>query len=295
MVHYLLPILFLFALILGIYFFGYAARNYSLTLITSYEIIIGLILILPILLFYEGLSFHDLFFKPTKANYIFLGVAGLFGYVGGNYFSLQNLKILGERTNSLLSPAITVLTIIGGVVIFNEHITLFKILGIMITIISIFYFVYFQNKNEVEIKKNNSAFISCIATIACIVISIILSIKGTIDSEISILHSIGLRLLMVIPFTMIFIIKNKFSIGLKFHSKTLLAVVLGVIAQTIIASYLWFYCTNEMRISNFQIFISTLPFFVYAIDVYYLKKTKPSFTFILSAFFAIIGIVIVLN
>ena len=68
------------------------------------------------------------------------------------------------------------------------------------------------------------------------------------------------------------------------------AILIGALAQTIGAAYLWLYASFLISVSVFQIILATLPLFMYAIDVYFLKKTKPSFNFLLTAIVAAVGI-----
>lgn len=87
-----------------------------------------------------------------------------------------------------------------------------------------------------------------------------------------------------------FIISNKANIvlpkGISFYG----AIIIGVLAQTIGAAYLWLYASFHISVSVFQIILATLPLFMYAIDVYLLKKTKPSFYFLATDFVAAEGI-----
>lgn len=285
---------FLICLTAGIYLFGYAARRADALFVTALEIILGCIFLIPVILFADNIGFQELFTKPQKENWLWLGAAGIFGFIGGNFFSLINLRTAGERINSLLSPAITAVTIIAAVLIFNERITLLKTAGVIITLSAIIIFILAATKSS-EIKQPLAALRSSAATVICITLTIICSIKGTINTPLSIMHSVWLRLLIALPFILAALAFNKRkktaqSLDVKFYT----AVAGGVIVQTIIATYLWFYCTYAIGISTFQIIIATLPFFVYAADVYIFKRTKPSVYFLLTALLAVIGIWLVM-
>ncbi|MBC7391406.1 MAG: DMT family transporter [Opitutaceae bacterium] len=292
---YLLTFLFIVSLTIGIYLFGYAARQASIIHVTALEIFWGLLLIGPILIFVEKLNFLELFTKPNEESWLWLGSAAAFGVIGGNYFSLLNLKLSGERTNSLLSPSITACTIVSSVLFLNENITITKLLGLLVTLGSVLFFVILQTKKNNVIKNSLRQIGASIATILCITLSIIFSIKGTMYSQLSIMHSIWLRLIIALPFMLILLFITKKKIVTKGSAKYFFAIIGGVVAQTIVASYLWFYCTYKIGISSFQIIISTLPFFVYTVDVYIFKKTKPSLYFLLTAILALIGIWIVVH
>ncbi len=105
---------FIVCLMAGIYFFGYAARRASALFVTALEIVFGSIILIPIVLLSEELSVAELITKPAKQQWLWLGAASYLGFVGGNFFSLINLKTTGERVNSLLSPAITAASVFAG-------------------------------------------------------------------------------------------------------------------------------------------------------------------------------------
>ncbi len=92
-------LLFIISLTAGIYLFGYAARRADALYVTALEIVLGSILIIPIVLLSDGLHFSELFTKPQKENWLWLGAAGIFSFIGGNFFSLINLRTAGERIN----------------------------------------------------------------------------------------------------------------------------------------------------------------------------------------------------
>ena len=281
---------------IGIYLFGYAARHASALFVAALEIFIGCGVIIPLLLFTERLSLTQIFAEPRQENWLWLGAASVFGFVGGNLFSLINLKSAGERTSSLLSPAITASTILLSVSGFNEPITSLKIAAFIVTLSAVILFITLRTKGQQQ-KKSATALWSAAATVICITLSIICSVRGVIDTHLSIMHSVFLRLIIALPLLSIALLLAKvqklfsFVSPLKFYS----AVAGGVIAQTVLAGYLWFYCTYNIGISTFQIIISTLPFFVYAMDVYVFKRTKASPYFLLTAFIAVVGIFIVLK
>ena len=76
-----------------------------------------------------------------------------------------------------------------------------------------------------------------------------------------------------------FIISNKAKIvlpkGISFYG----AILIEVLAKTIDAAYLWLHTSFHISIAVFKIIMATLPLFMYAIDMYLLKKTNRLFTF----------------
>ena len=288
---YFLTFLFIICLTLGIFIFGYAVKYAPVFYIIALEIFFGFILITLILLIGEGLSITDLILSPNKESWLWLGAAAVTGFIAGHYFSYLNLKTAGERTNSLLSPAITASVILASFFFLNDNLTWTKSLGFTITLISIILFLIFKTNKKDKAKSGAVSIASGIATIICFTLYIIFSIKGTMNTQLSIMHSLWLRLFLALPFVFLLFLYLKPRLGALPGSKKLYGLVLaGVIIQTILASYLWFYCTYQIGISSFQIMIATLPFFVYAADVLFFKKAKLSPYFLITALIAFAGI-----
>jgi drug/metabolite transporter (DMT)-like permease len=290
---YLLSFVFVVLLAAGIFLFGYASRRASTLYVVALEVILGWVLITPVILFTDVLSFSELFTKPSKENWLWLGAAAIVGFIGGNFFSVINLRTGRERMNSLLSPAITACAVLAAGLVFQEQITLVKAIGIIVTLTAIIIFLHYRTKNAARPVQANTALWSGAATVLCITFTIIFSIKGTQHTQLSIMHSVWLRLLVALPFVLMIFLTQP-SLAANSLLKLYGAITAGVIAQTIIASYLWFYCTYKVGISAFQVIIATLPFFVYAADVYLFNKTKRSAYFLITAFVALLGIWLVM-
>ena len=164
-------------LIIGIYSFGYAAKQTSLLFVVLLETVFGLIIILPLLYFVNTISLTDIFSIPTRQSWLWLSAAAVLGFVLGNYFSLMHIKEAGEKLNSLLSPAITALTIVLSYFFLHDKLEVYQWIGIAITLFAIVLFLLKQGKIKCrgEIYRH---VLSGIATIICISLTIICTIKG---------------------------------------------------------------------------------------------------------------------
>lgn len=280
-------------LIVGIYSFGYAAKQSSILYVLLLETIIGLVLIFPLLLFADRLSVAEIFNKPHADNWLWLGSAAVFGFFGRNYFSLLNIKTAGEKINSLLSPAITAVTIVLSFFIFKDSLTVVQWCGACTTIGVVVWFLLKQ-KNNGPVNYNRIGILSGLSTILCISATVICSIKGA-TATVSFLQAIWLRLLVALVFILpLFFFKKPLAKPAQQNNKFYLLVLLGVLCQTILAGYLWLYASFHIGISVFQVILATLPLWLYITDVYLLKKSTPSISFLFCAFFAGLGIYFVL-
>jgi drug/metabolite transporter (DMT)-like permease len=278
---------------IGIYSFGYAVKNSSLLFVLLLECLFGLILIFPLLLLIDKISVTEIFLNAKGENWLWLSLASISGAVGGNYFSLLNLKTAGEKINSLLSPAITAFTIILSYFILGEKLSLLQLPGVFITLGAVVFFLVKQ-QNTSDLKTSKLAAFSGMMAIICISLTIICSIKGAMHN-VTFLHAIWLKLLMGLPFIIsAFYFFHKKIIVNSTNIKLYLAIFCGIICQTILAGYLWFYASFSIGVSVFQIILATLPLCIYAVDVYVLKKSKASVFFLLAAVFAAVGICLVM-
>ncbi len=276
----------------GIYLFGYAARKSSLLYVLFLETIIGLVLIFPLLIWVDNLSIPQIFTSTQKENWYWLAGAALFGYAGGNYFSLMNLRVVGEKSNSLLSPAITATAIALSFFVFSEKLLLKQWLGVLIVLSSVIYFLL-QPTSTTNFKNRKTGFISGLMCIICISLTIIFSIKGA-SNNVTLLQAIWIRLLLaLVVIAPIMFLSGKENRPCH-HTKQFYAVIfMAVICQTIVANYLWFYASFHLGISVFQLILATLPLFVYAVDIYILKKAANARLFLFVSFIAAVGICLV--
>ena len=272
----------------GIYLFGYVVRNSSLLFVLFLETVLGILFIFPLLFFVDGLELNQIFTTLGYNNWAWLIAAAIFGYIGGNYFSLLNLKYAGEKANSLLSPAITATALVAGYFVFEEHLSLKEWVGVLLTLLAVIYFLL-QKQGTLNTLKLRSVFVSGMLTILFITLTIICSLKA-IDSNLKLFQAIWLRLLIafviILPIAIKKLPKAIFNQPRKFY----VVLCAAVLVQTILANYLWFYSSLTIGISLFQTILATLPLFVFATEALIFKKAKPSLSFFIVAAVALAGI-----
>lgn len=258
---------------------------------TFLEVVCGLFLITFVLLA-QLTTPKQLFTAPSLQNWAYLGLAAITGFAGGNYFSLVNLKWGGESLNSLLSPAITATVVLFSVLTDRSLPSFTQICGIILTLGAVVFFLWFNKAKRIEIVNRSKALWSGLATVGCISATIIFSVKGSVGN-LSIFHTLWLRLLIALPFVTTFLLfekKQKLTVDRKFYLVLLCAVAI----QTIAGSWLWFAGSFKIGLPLFQTLVATLPFWVYAVDVYVLRRSKPSRYFLITALAAVIGVWLVM-
>lgn len=285
---------FVFLLIVGIYCFGYAARQASLLHVLLLETFLGVVLIFPLLFLEKGTTLHTLFSRLPTANLLWLGGAALCGFAGGNYFSLMNLRTAGEKVNSLLSPAITALSMVLGFFILDDRLQPLQWMGAALTLAVITHFLANRKTITGKTYHHQAALWSSIAVVVLMSLGIVGAIRGA-TGNVPFLQAIWVRLLFALAIVATVYLARREYREVKPQDATFYGVVLGgVVAQTILAPYLWLYASFSVGFSTVQVIVATLPLWVYALDVYVFKKSPSSARFMLVSALALIGILLVM-
>jgi len=291
LIAYCIAALFTLLLAIAIFCFTEVIKELPPFLVAQQEIIIATVVIAIGLIISTQVSIVTLFTLPTVSNWFWLGLSGIIFFVGGNYHALRNMQFTGEGNNSLLSPVITVISSLLAFIFLNDKLTVLGFIGLLTTVVAV---AAYQSK-QVNFKLTKQGFISGWVCIICTSAGIICAIKGAMGSQISLFHSIFLRLFPVFILVLLFNIINKqklWLVTLKTTRKTLLVLLVAVVLQTIIASYLWFIASLSLGVSKFQVLIALLPFVVAIIDTVILKRKPLTYRFYLTALLAFIGVLL---
>lgn len=73
-------------------------------IVAQLEIIVATIFIAVGLLVFTPVSAVGLFMMPTTQSWYWFTFLGLAGFLGSNYYALQNMQLTNVGNNSLLSP-----------------------------------------------------------------------------------------------------------------------------------------------------------------------------------------------
>lgn len=287
---YLDAVIFLIVFTIAIYVFAFLIKTIDAFLLTAIEIILGSIIIFLYLILVENKTIVSLIAEPSKSTWLWLASAGVLSFWGGNYFSLLNLKEGNAGTNSLLSPFITIVSSLLAVVFLNEKISTLAFIGVIITSLSVLYYLV---KPLIDKSLNFRSLLSGTACVLFISSNIICTIKGVANSNLSLFHAIFLKLITILPFALtIFLLLGKKKIFQIKSASIVLTVVLGIILQTVFANYFWLSASLKIGTTKFQLIVALLPFCVGLFDALILRKKQLNISFYLSALFAFIGLAI---
>ncbi len=271
--------------------FSEVLKQLKAFLVAQIEILFATFFLLMGLLFFSPLTFGAIFSLPSSSNWLWLTASGLLSFLGGNYNSFANLKKTNTINNSLLSPVITVITSLLAFVILDESIGWLGIIGLTITVSAVFAYQYKQVTNNLTLQ----GFYNGVICIAFISISIICAIKGTVQSNLSLFHSMFLKLFPCFICVLLVQLFNKKRIYADYkliNLKNGMLLIGAIVFQTILASYLWFIASFQLGVSKFQVIVSLFPFVVAFLQVKFYKKSDLSLRFYITAIIAFIGVLL---
>lgn len=96
-------------------------------------------------------------FDATSANWLWLLVSGLIGFVIGDLFLFQAYVEIGSRISLLIMASAPPLTAILGFFFMGERITLTGIVGMLVAMAGIVLVILSRNKDDKKIKLSYSA------------------------------------------------------------------------------------------------------------------------------------------
>jgi drug/metabolite transporter (DMT)-like permease len=283
---------FVFVILLAgsIYCFGYVSKATSAFNVLFLSTLLSLIIISCIILFTSNdHSFNSFFIGPTRSNWVWLSIAAFCGFIGSNYFSYLNLKTAGEKVNSLLAPTITAFVVLAGYFLLHERLLPMQFLGIGITIIAVFYYLFFS----IEPGGFRITTVGALSGVACVLLrvaAIYAAISGI--QQLPIYHASWIKLFIAFILLTPLIIYNYRKINFKMTTRFYVILTMGVVFENVLAGYLWYYSSLKLGVSLFQTIVATIPLIVFAIDVYLLKKYAHSLRFVAVSLVALVGIAI---
>jgi len=102
----------------------------------------------------DDLNPVQLFTKPHTSNWIWLGISGIIGKSIGDYASYQSFRILGARRRTMITTLTPGFAWLFGWLFLNEHMNLFGMAAMLLTIISLLLMINSHLERE-EVKEEN--------------------------------------------------------------------------------------------------------------------------------------------
>ena len=275
------------------YFFSKAQSKIGVNQLNADRLIFA-----SIILFIASLCFESNY-NVSSIQYLFLVLSGITGLVCGDYFLFSSFREVGPRYSSLLMSLAPIFSSIGAVLIFNEKISIFGFIGIVITILGIIIVVSKTSLNSQKNKQHLKPIKLIFGVLAALGQAVgILCVKqayifGDISGFIATffrISSAGLFLLLLLS------IMGKYSNPIKIYKKdksALKYVLLGTVFGPVLGVTSSLISLHYVPVSIAQTLFSTSPIFMLPIS-HFIMKDKVNSRAIIGVFIAIIGISLLL-
>ena len=256
-------------------------------LLNAIEVTSGFILSFIIVIIDNQFS---VFKNITLRDCLYFGLSGFFSFGIAGYLSILHIRLSGEQKNSLLSPLITAIVVIGGYFVLLERVSLNQLFGILIVSTSVLFYEIKENAVKIAFPKAKE-FILLFSLSLSVVIGIIFTRLQINKTNLSLFEILFLRYGGAL--IILFLIKGKKlnHLGLKNNQWIIL---LSVVISVIIISTAWVYCSQNISNILFQGIIATLPLFIIALN-FFSEKKLPSLFFLSSCVLSLLGILILFS
>ena len=114
-----------------------ASRQMDINSMNHLRLFIATILLSFIALFYDSSNFIHLFSFEYSIAWFYLGVSGVLSLVVGDYLSFKSFSILGPQQALMLTTFSPASALIAGIILIDEHVNVFGIIGMLITIVGV--------------------------------------------------------------------------------------------------------------------------------------------------------------
>ncbi len=283
-----------------------AAREWGSVAINHYRLIVAVIVITPLCMVLDKISFVALFTSPTLIEYAYLGSSGILGLVIGDYFAFHSMAILGARKSSIFTTLAPGSAFLFGYLLLSENLGFTGIIGIAISIGGMIWFLSGTGDAEdkvIAIHEYGSirkGIIYGVLSGLCQGFHLVMSKKGLISSmpPISPVHATWIRVfaatIVYFSFTLIRGKLRKDVIGVILKKKHVIpkatySTVFGLVLSILLVMWSVALC----QVSVAQTILSLGPIVVVPI-AYVLYKERITYHTMLAAMVSVAGVVILI-
>jgi len=132
--------------------FELAGKKVGSFAVNLIRMLIALVVMTVFNYFTRGLAFPT---DATSRAWFWLSISGLIGFVLGDLFLFQAYVLIGTRISMLIMATVPPITAILSFYIFNERLTLFGILGMLITITGIGMVIFVRGDSSQSLKLSH--------------------------------------------------------------------------------------------------------------------------------------------
>jgi drug/metabolite transporter (DMT)-like permease len=135
---------------IGTFAFTLASQRANPAAVNRVRLVFAALLLLLVVTIFYHISLVAIFTIPTLAQWFWLGLSGVIGLTLGDYFAFTAYSILGSSKTSLFSTFAPVAALVLGIMMLNETINLYGIIGMSISTSGIIWFVLATQKEAAQ-------------------------------------------------------------------------------------------------------------------------------------------------
>ena len=301
---YLLAFMAMFVSSLSNFPFTDAARKWGSVALNHYRLVVAFIVLTILCMAIDRISIVELFKGPTLNQYIFIGLSGILGLAVGDYFGFHAMSILGVRISSIFNTIAPVATLLFGLLMLNEGMSLIGVIGMAISIGGMIWFLTSGTKEDrpPESKHGsiNKGILFGILAGLCQGFHIVVAKKGFLDTtyHITPLHATWIRIFIAMLSYYAFTIargrlhKDVIVIvreGKEIITKVTLATIWGLVLSIVLAMWSITLC----KVAAAQTILSLIPIVLVPLT-YLVYKEKMAVKSMIAAVVSVVGVMVLI-
>jgi drug/metabolite transporter (DMT)-like permease len=188
---------------IGTLSFTKASKLSSPLSVNRVRLLYACIILTAVILVTGGLSFAELFSLPSAAQWIWLGISGIIGLSIGDFFAFTAFRMMGSSRTSLFHTFGPCAALIFGFLFLNETINPAGIIGMLISIAGLLWFIRTnpRDAHEPGVGKKEILMGALFAALAAITqgIGLVFSKKGLLPQAgvtLSAIHATWIRMVI---------------------------------------------------------------------------------------------------
>jgi drug/metabolite transporter (DMT)-like permease len=289
---------------IGTFSFTKAAKLYAPVSVNRVRLLYAFILLSFITCFTIWVNPAQLFSVPLPMHWVWLGISGIIGLSIGDHFAFTAFKILGSSRTSLFNSFAPAAALIGGVIMLGESINIIGVIGMLISIIGIAWFIKSNaHNNEFLDKKNlNKGIVYAILGAVCQGIGLVFAKKGLVlfdtnGQSLSPVHATWIRMFVGVVFIYAMGI---FKVNVWKELKDITTnkvffkpIIIGTVFGPVMGVSMSLFAASLMEVSLAQTIFSFLPITV-ILSAHFMGKEKIKIESIFAALLSLIGVFVLM-
>ncbi len=283
-----------------------AARKWGPVAINHFRLLVAFIVLSMLVMVIDKESPIELFTTPSSTEYMYLSTSGIVGLVIGDYFGFHCLAILGAKRFSIFNTIAPGAALAFGFLLVGESIDIIGIIGMIISIGGMIWFIEGSNTKEIEAHivheygKVSKGVLFGVLSALFQGFHMALAKKALTNESISIspLHATWIRVLgaAVAYFVFTFAtgkLKEKVITPIREEKSTILKATLASIFGLVFSIVLVMWSLSLCKVAVVQTIISLAPILMLPV-AYILYKEKITFKTFIAGVVSIFGVYILI-